>query len=182
MGPRLVLNADHLTAMCKTLGVYHSFSYALRALNSCQMERLKAGIITLPFINHNDVNDASNNLYRVLYRCAFDRLFEFFDRQIDTNTFDRKSEKDLKLIECLLQMRKKYFQQPTELLERLRTKLDDNEEDKYFGAILHGDYNRNNVLFKYKTSKDQTKDEEKLVEDVKMIDFQVNVLLQAVES
>ncbi|GBP09325.1 hypothetical protein EVAR_72014_1 [Eumeta japonica] len=27
-GPRLVLSEDHLTAMCRALGIYHSFSYA----------------------------------------------------------------------------------------------------------------------------------------------------------
>lgn len=55
-------------------------------------------------------------------------------------------------------------------MERLITKLEDKEEDKQFGAILHGDYNRNNVLFKYKPLKEN---EEKMVENIKLIDFQV---------
>ncbi|XP_065365477.1 uncharacterized protein LOC135958497 [Calliphora vicina] len=172
LGPRLVLNRDHLLAMCKPLGQYHAMSYALRALNNSQMERLKSGIITLPFINDNDPNDANNNLYRVLYRCAFDRLFEFYERKLETSTFDRKSTKDLKLIECLHKLKHKYFEEPTRLMEKLRTKLEDNDLDRYFGAILHGDYNRNNVLFKYKASKEGKGEEEKLVEDMKMIDFQ----------
>lgn len=174
LGPRLILNRDHLLAMCKPLGEYHAMSYALRALNNSQLERLKAGIIPLPFINDSDPNDATNNLYRVLYRYAFDRLFEFYDRKFKTNTFDRKSSKDLKLIECMQKLRDKYYEEPTRLMERLRTKVEDNEEDRKFAAILHGDYNRNNVLFKYKESKEGKDSKEKLVEDMKMIDFQVS--------
>ncbi|KAM7350206.1 uncharacterized protein ACRADG_008844 [Cochliomyia hominivorax] len=174
LGPRLILHRNHLLAMCKPLGQYHAMSYALRALNNSQLERLKAGIIVLPFINEQDPNDANNNLYRVLYRYSFDRLFEFYDRKFKSNTFDKKSAKDLKLIECMQRLRDKYFEEPTRLMERLRTKVEDNEEDRKFAAILHGDYNRNNVLFKYKTSghKDGKGDEEQLVEDMKMIDFQ----------
>lgn len=174
LGPRLILNSDHLLAMCKPLGEYHAMSYALRALNSSQLERLKAGIIPLPFINDADPNDVKNNFYRVLYRHAFDRFFEFYDRKFNTNTFDRKSAKDMKLIECLQQLRDKYFDEPTRLMERLRTKIEDNEEDMKFAAILHGDYNRNNVLFKYKVLKQGQDKTEKLVEDMKMIDFQVS--------
>ncbi|XP_037825088.1 uncharacterized protein LOC119613218 [Lucilia sericata] len=171
LGPRLVLNRDHLLHMCKTIGQYHALSYALRALNPNQLDRLKAGIITLPFIKEDDPNDANTNLYRVLYRHAFDRLFEFYERKFESNTFDRKSSKDLKLIECLHKLKAKYFEEPTRLMEKIRTKVEETEEDKLFGAILHGDYNRNNVLFKYKPAKGG-KEEEKSVEDMKMIDFQ----------
>lgn len=170
LGPRLILNKDHLITMSIALGKYHALSYALRALNNNQLERLRAGIVDLPFINDNDPNDASSNLYRVIYRYAFDRIFEFYERKLQSDTFDKKSSKDLKLIENMQQLKEKYFEEPTRLMESIRTKIEHTEEDRKFGAILHGDYNRNNVMFKYKT---QQGDQEPLVEDMKMIDFQV---------
>lgn len=164
MGPRLSLDRDHLLAMCKPLGQYHALSYALRALNNPQLERLRSGLNVLPFIPNS--KEADSHLYTIIYRVAFDRFFDFFDRHINTTTFDKKSNKDLKLIEDIQRLREKYFDQPTRLLEKLRTSVEDTEEDRKFAAILHGDYNRNNVLFKYKTNG--------YVDNVKMIDFQVD--------
>ncbi|XP_065365169.1 uncharacterized protein LOC135958214 [Calliphora vicina] len=170
LGPRLQLKRDHLIAMCQPLGKFHAMSYAVKALNPSQFASLKKGIIDFPFINEEDPNDVHNNVYRYLHRHAFDRLFEFYDRKINSNLFNKKSAKDLKLIKCLNKLREKYNQQPSRLQENLRIKVNDREEDKYFAAILHGDYNRNNVLFKYKSKAD--KNAQQLVEDIKMIDFQ----------
>ncbi|XP_073835721.1 uncharacterized protein [Musca autumnalis] len=163
MGPRLILDRDHLVAMCIPLAKHHALSYALRALNNDQMERLRTGLNVMSFIPNNP-EEAKSHLYTILYRLAYDRFYDFFDRIIDTNTFDRKSNKDLKLIENLRKLREKYFAQPTKLMEKIRLGVEETEEDGKFAAILHGDYNRNNVLFKY--------NKEGQVEDVKMIDFQ----------
>uniref|UniRef100_T1PB49 Ecdysteroid kinase n=1 Tax=Musca domestica TaxID=7370 RepID=T1PB49_MUSDO len=163
MGPRLILDRDHLLAMCKPVAKHHAFSYALRALNNNQLERLKSGLNVLQFIPQS-AEEAKGHLYTIIYRLGFDRFYEYFDRIIDTNTFDKKCAKDLKLIENLRRLKEKYFEQPTKLLEKLRVRVEETEEDRKFAAILHGDYNRNNVLFKYNA--------EGKVEDVKMIDFQ----------
>ncbi|XP_061393064.1 uncharacterized protein LOC133328516 [Musca vetustissima] len=166
MGPRLILDREHLLAMCKPVAKHHAFSYALRALNNDLLERLKSGLNVLPFVAHSP-EEAKGHLYTIIYRLAFDRFYDYFDRVIDTNTFDKKSPKDLKLIENLRKLREKYYAEPTKLLEKLRVQVEETEEDRRFAAILHGDYNRNNVLFKY-----QKEGEGDKVEDVKMIDFQ----------
>ncbi|XP_013115896.2 uncharacterized protein LOC106093387 [Stomoxys calcitrans] len=167
MGPRLCLNRDHLLAMCKPVAKYHALSYALRALQPLQLDHLKSGLKVLPFVC--PAHEAKRHLYTVLYRVAFERFYDFFDRTIDTNTFDRKSAKDLKLIEDLKKLKEKYFNEPHQLLEKLRTKVENNKEDRKFAVILHGDYNRNNVMFKYCEGGEGA---EQKVENVKMIDFQ----------
>lgn len=171
LGPRLYLTREHLLPMCRTIGQYHAISYALRLVDPAQLERLKSEIVTLPFINDADPKDAQENFYRYLFRAAFDRFYDFFDRKIDGNTFDRQNADDLKLIERLRDMRAKYIEEPTRLLEKIRTGVETNAQDKHFGAILHGDYNRNNVLFRYEEQAAGDVAEPK-VADVKMIDFQ----------
>lgn len=171
LGPRLYLTREHLLPMCRTIGQYHAISYALRLIDPTQLKRLKSEIVTLPFINDADPNYAQNNFYRYLYRAAFDRLYDFFDRTINGNTFDKQNADDLKLIERLRDLRAKYIEEPTRLLEKIRTGVEDNEQDKCFGAILHGDYNRNNVLFRYEAPVAGDIAAPK-VADVKMIDFQ----------
>ncbi|XP_004523615.1 uncharacterized protein LOC101461318 [Ceratitis capitata] len=171
LGPRLYLTREHLLPMCRIIGQYHAISYALRLTAPAELERLKNDLITLPFINDADPKDDEENAYRFLYRAAFDRLFDFIDRKIDGDTFDKQSADDLKLIERLCDLRAKYMKEPTRLLEKIRTSVLDCEEDKRFGAILHGDYNRNNVLFRYEEQEGGDEAERK-VADVKMIDFQ----------
>ncbi|XP_075156520.1 uncharacterized protein LOC142229827 isoform X2 [Haematobia irritans] len=163
MGPRLSLNREHLLAMSIPLAKYHALSYALRALKPEQLDRLKTGLTVLPF--NCSPGEEKTHIYTVLYRVAFERFFEFFNRKVDTSSSQKKTESDLKLITHLHKLKEKYFDEPTRLLERLRIKIEENDEDRKFGAILHGDYNRNNVLFKYST-------EGEGIEDVKMIDFQ----------
>ncbi|XP_049311898.1 uncharacterized protein LOC105228483 isoform X1 [Bactrocera dorsalis] len=171
LGPRLYLTREHLLPMCRTIGQYHAISYALRLIDPTQLESLKSEIVTLPFINDADPRDAQDNFYRYLYRAAFDRFYDFFDRKIDGNTFDKQNADDLKLIERLRDLRAKYIEEPTRLLEKIRTGVVVNEQDKHFGAILHGDYNRNNVLFRYEAQEAGDTVASK-VADVKMIDFQ----------
>ncbi|XP_037827377.1 uncharacterized protein LOC119615435 [Lucilia sericata] len=171
LGPRLVLKTEHLLNMSKRLGQLHALSYALKAVEPKQFETLKSGIIDFPFINENDPNDIKNNSYRILHRHAFDRLYDFVERKLNTETFNKKCSKDLKLIECLEKLKAKYFDLPTRLPEKLRTKVNNTEEDRYFATILHGDYNRNNVLFKYK-AEEVTMYKDNFVKDVKLIDFQ----------
>ncbi|XP_036339165.1 uncharacterized protein LOC118748676 [Rhagoletis pomonella] len=171
LGPRLYLTREHLLPMCRVIGQFHAMSYALQLIDPTQLEYLRSDIVTLPFINDADPTDAKNNYYRYLYRAAFDRFYDFFDRKIDGNTFDKQSADDLKLIDRLRDLREKYNAEPTRLLEKIRTSVLDCEQDNRFGAILHGDYNRNNVLFRYEEMQGADETERK-VADVKMIDFQ----------
>ncbi|KAL9885432.1 uncharacterized protein ACN427_011859 [Glossina fuscipes fuscipes] len=170
IGPRLYLNFEHLLGMSRVLGQYHAFSYTLRSTNITKWNELIAGIKPLPFIDIKRPDEDKNNFYRILYCVAFDRFFDYLERYKDDNIFDSSNDKDVKLIENLKKLREKYFHEPCELLENLRTKVLINEDDKNFAVILHGDYNRNNVLFKYKYQEQEASLTE--LEDIKMFDFQ----------
>lgn len=115
----------------------------------------------------------TKNLYYSIYKVALDRFLRYFDKIRSTLT---ESEEDVRFVENVNRLRTKYGSCPTKLLETFR-----NETDE-FAAILHGDFNRNNVLFKYPSSDInssisslQTSSSSLPVpEDVKMIDFQVS--------
>lgn len=127
-GPRLHLDLDHLYLMAKTIAQYHSVTYAMRIKKDPQLEVLINGIKPLPFKEAN----GGKNLYDILYGVGMERIIEFLDKQ-------PKDEEFSKNIENL----KKFQKNPTDLLSKFL------EDDKIFSVITHGDYNRNNVLFKY---------------------------------
>ncbi|KAL5273400.1 hypothetical protein ACFFRR_000252 [Megaselia abdita] len=167
MGPPLLLDKNHLLRMTKPLAEYHSLSYVLRITKDQKLEQFKNDIIYLPW--HEEL--PTKNLYYSIYKAALDRFLRYFDKISSRFT---ESEEDLKFVENVNRLRTKYGSCPTKLLETFR-----NETDE-FAAILHGDFNRNNVLFKYPRSDKnssisslQTSSSSFPVpEDVKMIDFQ----------
>ncbi|EDW66199.1 uncharacterized protein [Drosophila virilis] len=157
LGPRLTLRSDQLEAMCRILGPYHALGYALRILEPHLHERLRGELITLPFVFEAN----APNLYAVLYRVAFDRFYAFYDRCRD----QLLQPQDARFAEALQRLRDKYFGQPVELLEHIRSHaLDETQPESHFSTFLHGDFNRNNVLFH--------ENEEGKVDEIRMIDFQ----------
>uniref|UniRef100_A0A1A9UDS8 CHK kinase-like domain-containing protein n=1 Tax=Glossina austeni TaxID=7395 RepID=A0A1A9UDS8_GLOAU len=82
MGPRVYLNFEHLLGMSRLLGKYHACSYALRSTNITKWNQLIAGIKPLAFVDINRPDD-KNNFYRILYRVAFDRFFDYLKRRKD---------------------------------------------------------------------------------------------------
>ncbi|XP_037961210.1 uncharacterized protein LOC119690262 [Teleopsis dalmanni] len=172
LGPRVYLSRNQLISMARPLGQYHAISYAMKLTENALWKKLVNGIVPLPFINKSDPNDAKTNLYRPLYRVAFDRFYEFYDRKYN-ELFVQDSKSNEKLSKDLENLREKYFTEPTLLLERLRTLAVERPEDEIFAAILHGDFNRNNVLFQYGHSDNaDAQDHAKPVQNVKLIDFQ----------
>ncbi|KAH8382928.1 hypothetical protein KR009_005848 [Drosophila setifemur] len=156
LGPRLVLRRDHLEAMVRLIGPFHALGYATRILQPHVFNRLRSGVVPMPF-----VSDSGKAIFDVIYRLAFDRFYEFYDR--------RKEEllqgSDAGLGAAIERLREKYFAHPTHLLEWIRTNsYADDQPDNHFATILHGDYNRNNVLFHY--------GEDGQVDNIKTIDFQ----------
>jgi Ecdysteroid kinase-like family len=149
-GPKLNLDEPHLMLMVKTIARYHSLTYALRVVKDPMLDQLIAGIKPLRFVEPN----GANNLYTAVYKIAMDRLFDFLDKSPEYLT-DPKFAKDLE------KFRTKYGSAPLELMETFRS------DEQPFSVILHGDYNRNNVLFKY----EQPDGFENPI-DMKMIDFQ----------
>jgi len=103
------------------------------------------GIIPFEFERKSGVSP-----YNRCYCTSFIRLFRYLDNNPDEIDNERFAE-------SVNLLKTKYFTTPEKLMERfLRT-------DNIFSVILHGDYNRNNVLFRY---------EENTAVDLKFIDFQ----------
>lgn len=158
-GPRLELDEDHLTLMIGLIGRYHAVSYAMKIREPKRFDALVAGMKPLPFLPSAG---AKENFYTVLYGVAYERFFAFVDKmQVEdgaatTTTTFTKNVNNLK---------HKYGDNPMVLMENFR------RADETFSVILHGDYNRNNVLFQYDSNEGHVNPK-----DIKMIDFQVSAM------
>lgn len=156
LGPRLILRRDQLEAMVRLIGPFHAMGYATRILQPNVYNRLRQGIVPMPFVSPD-----GKGIFEILYRVAFDRFFGFYDRQNE----QLLQGTDPGFAAAIERLREKYFAEPTQLLEKIRTQsYAEDQPDSYFATILHGDYNRNNVLFHY--------GEDGKVDDIKAIDFQ----------
>lgn len=150
VGGRSFLTKDELLFMAKAIGQYHAFTYALRIENDPLLEHLKKEINPLPF----DRDDGKQSHYKVIYDVAVDRLFDYLDKtpsELDSEKF----KTDIQLL------KDRYGKDPIKLMDYLL------RDDPIFSVILHGDYNRNNVLFRYDTVNGKQKPI-----DLRMIDFQ----------
>uniref|UniRef100_A0A182UUW8 CHK domain-containing protein n=1 Tax=Anopheles merus TaxID=30066 RepID=A0A182UUW8_ANOME len=149
-GPRLNLDQTHLELMARKIAQFHACSYALRVSGqSDTLGRLVKQIIPLNFLQDGKIFFES---YDIVFKVVFERLFRYFD------------EKPALLEQAIVgdrvrALRSKYGTTPSELMQRCL------ERDEQYSVILHGDYNRNNVLFRY---------EGKVPQDVMLIDFQEN--------
>ena len=151
LGPRLDLDENHLRLMIKHIASYHAVSYALRIKKDSNLGTLAKGIIPLSFL-HDDGQELES--YSVLFKIGLERFFNV-------------SEKDPKIgdisgyVEILQKFKNKYFKHPAILMQSFL------ETDEVFSLIIHGDYNRNNVLFRYDSSEGYENPKE-----ISMIDFQ----------
>lgn len=144
---RVDLSEPEVMLMTKALAQWHSCTYALRIQQDPILDELISDIIPLKFVREESVS-----LYDILYKIALERLFVYLDKaphELDSP----------KLKEDMDVLRKKYLNQPLKLMERFR------QQHPTFSVILHGDYNRNNVMFKY---------DQKTMNpiDLRMFDFQ----------
>lgn len=144
LGPRCELDEHHLYLMTKIIAEYHAVSYAMKIKEPEQFKKLVDGIIPLSFI--------TSEVYIALYKAAFRRFFLYLERANCSESLRRDTDN----------LRKCYGDKPVALLEKIRL------YDGPFSVILHGDYNRNNVLFQYESSEGYDNPK-----DAKMIDFQV---------
>uniref|UniRef100_A0A1Q3FMK1 Putative juvenile hormone-inducible protein n=1 Tax=Culex tarsalis TaxID=7177 RepID=A0A1Q3FMK1_CULTA len=149
-GPRLDLDEAHLLLMARKIAQFHACSYAMRITDEPKLRQLVDAIIPLNFIQDGKVFFES---YDIVFRHTQQRLFNYFDEHPEL-LVDDKVRSNIELL------RKTYGGNPSKLMQRCLQK------DDVYSVILHGDFNRNNVLFKY--TDDGTP------EDVLMIDFQEN--------
>ncbi|XP_044252006.1 uncharacterized protein [Drosophila takahashii] len=153
LGPRLILRRDQLEAMVALIGPFHALGYATRILQPQVHARLRSGLLDMSF-----VSTSGKAGFDVLYRVAFDRFYEFYDRRREQLLRDSQADEGFSL--AIERLREKYFDRPTHLLERIRT----TSCESYFATFQHGDFNRNNVLFHY--------GDDGQVDGIKTIDFQ----------
>uniref|UniRef100_A0A336LXP0 CSON007435 protein n=1 Tax=Culicoides sonorensis TaxID=179676 RepID=A0A336LXP0_CULSO len=149
LGHRINLTSHELRLMAKAIAQYHACTYAMRVNQDPRLEKLISGVIPLGF-----ERDDGKSLYDILYEIALERIFEYLDdapEELDSEDFKRNVQS----------FRERYSKTPLKLMERFR------RVDPTFSAILHGDYNRNNVLFRY-----ETRDGRQIPVDLRMIDFQ----------
>lgn len=142
--PALYLTDDHLNLMIECLAQFHAVSLAWKIENEKEFFHLVDGIQPLCFEQPN----GSPSLYDVLHEISTTRLFDYVFSQ---------SGHDGKFIQDMHRLKAVVGDKPVKLMDRFR-KVDD------FAVIVHGDYHRNNVLFK--------KVNNNCVSDMKIIDFQ----------
>lgn len=146
-GPRNDLDEHHLALMAKRIAQFHACTYAMKILDKERLETLVDGIIPLNFAKDGQ----TFNSYAVLFKLGLDRVFEYIDNhsaELDDKNFRTDMTK----------LRRKYGEKPIHLMQKFLERTE-------FSVILHGDYNRNNVLFKYEDDKPI---------DLRMFDFQEN--------
>lgn len=129
MGPRAELDEKHIMLMTELIAELHAASYASKIQGRAAYEELVKSL--KPLLFHHPGNKAP---WDAFYNIALLRLFKH------VTTAENVAE-DFK--EAIVSVYKKFVPEPSSLLQLFV------DEDKDFNIIIHGDYNRNNVMFKY---------------------------------
>lgn len=151
MGPRVDLDEAHLELMARCIASYHSVSYAMRINNDPMLDKLVQGLVPYSFF----ASDGSVlDVQQAFYKHGLKRVFNCVIK-------NEKLHLNKKFIQDVRNFKKVAYEHPLKFMESFLTK------DEVFSVILHGDYNRNNVLFHY--SEPEGYDDPT---DIRMIDFQ----------
>ncbi|XP_053671083.1 uncharacterized protein LOC128721365 [Anopheles nili] len=148
-GPRLNLEEAHLRMMVRNIASFHACTYAMRIRKDDRLNELIDGIIPLDFVTDGKTFIS----YDVLFKLGVARIYRYLDahtEELDTASFKKDVE----------HLRQRYGESPIQMMQNLL------QRDEVFSVILHGDYNRNNVLFRTNSSGQPT--------SLKMFDFQEN--------
>jgi hypothetical protein len=151
MGPKIDLDEEHLRLMIKNIALYHSLSYALRIKKDPKLDELASQLTPFSFLAPSGEELGS---YRRLFEVGLERFF----RLVDT---DVRYQFPGAFLDNVKKLKEKYEKKPLMLMERFLNK------DDTFSIILHGDYVRNNVLFKYDSAEGFENPK-----SIKMYDFQ----------
>lgn len=145
MGPRDKLDLQHIMIMTESIAKLHAVSYALKIEHTDKFDKLVTSFRAFPF------HEERKSMFDAFYDIALDRLLRYMKSTNQPEEFTA----------TIAKLYKKYIERPSKLMQEF---LDD---DPIFNTIIHGDYNRNNVMFKYDTA-DGFEDPK----GVKMFDFQ----------
>jgi Ecdysteroid kinase-like family len=151
LGSRIDLDETHLQMMIKHIATYHAVNYSMRIKKDPMLEALAKGLTPFSYLQKDGQEMES---YKILFVIALERFFNVIE---SNSTF----KEDKNFCERVQKFKKDYLNHPLTLMEKF------HENDDIFSIILHGDYNRNNVLFQY----DQCEGYEN-PKAIKMIDFQ----------
>lgn len=133
MGPKIDLDEDHLRLMIKNIALYHSMSYALRIRADPKLEKLSGSLAPFSFLSPEGEELGS---YKRLISVGIQRLVNLVDN-------NEKYQFDDEFVANVKKLKEKHMKTPMIVMEKFL------KRDNVFSIILHGDYVRNNVLFKY---------------------------------
>lgn len=129
MGPRAELDEEHVMLMAKSIAELHAASYASKIQGRGEYEELVKSLKPLLFCHTDRVVP-----WDAFYNITLLRLYRHV-------TSAENVAEDYK--EAVCKVYQKYVPKPSSLMQ---TFIDDDQD---FNIIIHGDYNRNNVMFKY---------------------------------
>lgn len=149
---KIDLDAHHLKIMARKVGSYHAISFAMKLKNDPVIETLRQGLIPFHF-----KSEAQGDLeaYKYLGPLSFQRLFNYVAQT-------PKYQNNQKFIKILETLKPKICDDFIGIMENFL------KVDHDFAVILHGDYYRNNVMFKY----ENISSDEEVPTDLRMFDFQ----------
>ena len=127
MGPRDKLDEKHILLMTELIAKLHAASYAVKIQDREKFDDLVKTFKAFPFY------EGKKNMFDAFYNIALERL----NRHVTTT--DQPDE----YANAVQKIYTKYIEKPSKLLQKML------DEDEDFNTIIHGDYNRNNVMFKY---------------------------------
>lgn len=151
LGPRIDLNEQHLSLMIEHIASYHAVSYAMKIKKDPMFQELAGGLRPFDFLSQDGSEIQSYNL---LFKIGLERVFTLSEKTASVNS-------NSQLMASVHKMKEKMYSRPVVIMQKLLAK------DEVFCVLLHGDYNRNNVLFRYEKS--EGFDDPK---ELRMIDYQ----------
>lgn len=151
LGPRIDLDEIHLSLMIKNIASYHAISYAMKIKNDSMFDELCDGLKKFDFLS-SDGNEMQS--YNILFKIGLERVFTLVEKT-------KELQCNIDLIDSVKKIKMQMFERPVVVMQKLINK------DETFCVFLHGDYNRNNVLFHYENPNNYENPN-----DLRMIDYQ----------
>lgn len=122
-----MLDEKHILIMTESIAKLHATSYALKIQSREKFDEFVDSFQAFPF------KDEKKSMFDALYAIALERLHQHVTSTKQADVYSA----------AVREVYEKYIEKPSGLLQEF---LDD---DPVFNTIIHGDYNRNNVMFKY---------------------------------